>query len=203
MRPAAAGEYAGALRALVLDHKERNRLALAGVLGRLLAVAVRDAYEHGLEVRVPGQSADEATPACSAAYPTAVHLVPVPSHGAVVRSRGHDPLLRVARAAAGELRRTGLTADVRPLLRTAARPRDQAGLDAESRAANVRGRFVVRGREFRRASRAPLPGAVVLVDDVITTGATAREAQRALQAAGVEPVGIGVVAATRRLQQLR
>jgi predicted amidophosphoribosyltransferase len=74
--PWSAGEYADPLRRLVVDHKEHGRLALARPLGRLLAVAVDAAWraEHG------------ATSPC-------VQLVPVPSHPAVVRRRGQDPLL--------------------------------------------------------------------------------------------------------------
>lgn len=171
VRPTAAAEYAGAVRSLVLDHKERGRLALARPLGLMLAFAVLDA--------------------CAAARAGAVDLVPVPSHPAVVRDRGHDPVLRVARVAAAQVRRAGVGARVRPVLRVVARPDDQAGLTSEERAANVHGRFGARG--------GPRQGAgVVLVDDVVTTGATLREAQRALEAVGVQPVGSAVVAATRR-----
>lgn len=177
--PWAAGDHAGALRDLIVAHKEHRRLGLAGPLGRLLAVSVEAAVESvagdGVEAGARGAPA----------------LVPVPSHPAVVRERGHDPLLRIARQAAVALRRRGREAAVRPLLRVAERPRDQAGLDAEERAANVRGRFAFRGP--------PLTGKpLVLVDDVLTTGATLREAQRVLTEAGQAPCAAGVVAATRR-----
>jgi predicted amidophosphoribosyltransferase len=171
------GEYADPLRRLIVDHKEHGRLGLAGPLGRLLAVAVVDAWQ--------------AAGAPTAAAGSHVELVPVPSHPAVVRERDHDPLLRVARVAAGVVRRDGLRCRVHQALRVTGRPVDQAGLDTSSRAANVRGRFAV-----RRRARVAAP--VVLVDDVITTGATLREAQRALEAAGVGVLGAATVAATRR-----
>lgn len=180
MRPAAAGEYAGNLRTLLIEHKEHTRLALAGPLGRLLALAVLDAH----------RAATTGHPA-AARLDTVLDLVPVPSHPAVVRSRGHDPVRRMSRVAAGHLRGAGHRVRVVPLLRVLARPEDQAGLGAAARAANVSGRFAAR---LRPRARAP----VVLVDDVITTGATLREAQRALEAAGIHPVGAATVAATRR-----
>jgi len=177
VRPCAVGEYADPLRRLVVDHKEHGRLGLARPLGRLLAVAVVDTWRAA---GVRDRPAD-----------LRVELVPVPSHPSVVRERSHDPLLRIARTAAGAVRREGLRARVHPVLRVTARPVDQAGLDSTSRAVNVRGRFAV-----RRAARVTAP--VVLVDDVITTGATLREAQRALEEAGVTVLGAATVAATRR-----
>lgn len=173
--PVAAGEYAGALEAMVNAHKEHQVFALARPLGDVLAGAVR----HLLELH-----ADPAVP---------VLLVPVPSRPATVRRRGHDPMLRVSRRAAARLRRTGVDARVARLLRPTRRVADQAGLGASERAANLAGAFrCVRGRAW-------LEVPAVVVDDVITTGATAREAQRALEASGRTVAGIAAVAATRKL----
>lgn len=172
--PWSVGEYAAPLRNLVVDHKEHGRLALARPLGRLLAVAALAARpaERGRG--------------------TAMQLVPVPSHPAVVRARGQDPLLRITRQAAAELRRRGVTVSVRSALRVVARPGDQAGLGARDRARNVAGRFQLR----EGVVRPDVP--VLIVDDVLTTGATLREAQRALEAGRVLPYAAATVAATRR-----
>jgi predicted amidophosphoribosyltransferase len=172
--PYAAGAYDGLLKALVNAHKEHGVLALAGPLGRVLGDVAGDLV------------ADLAPTAAS------LVLVPVPSRRAVVRDRGHDPLLRVAREAARRLRRRGLDARVRQPLLTVGRVADQSALGAEERAANLAG-------SLRCRRRGPLPSGVVLVvDDVLTTGSTAREAQRALEARGVVVAGVATVAATRR-----
>ena len=172
--PMAAGEYDGALKSLVNAHKEHQALALARPLGAVLAAVLRDL----------------AATTRSAAGPLA--LVPVPSRPDAVRRRGHDPVLRTARVAASRLRRTGLDCAVARLLVPAGRVVDQAGLTARERADNLAGALRCRTRATAHAPP------VVVVDDVLTTGATARESQRALEAAGFRVVGIATVAATRR-----
>jgi predicted amidophosphoribosyltransferase len=86
------------------------------------------------------------------------------------------------------------------LLRSARVAEDQAGLGAAARASNLAGSMTCPRRAVTRRLRTATeaPPLVVVVDDVITTGATVREAQRALEEAGVEVAGIAVVAATRR-----
>lgn len=175
--PVAAGEYAGALQQLVLAHKERRQFALARPLGGLLADAAHALLGDAL---VPDRPAV---------------LVPVPSRRPVVRSRGHDPVLRMTRAAAAVLRRRGGDVHVARLLRSGT-VRDQAGLDASARAVNLAGSMTARSSMGVRGHRGD-PVAVV-TDDVITTGSTAREAQRVLEGAGVRVAGIATVAATRR-----
>jgi len=175
-----AGAYEGALKALVNAHKEEHRLALAAPLGDLLAVAVLGEVDAG------------------EARDRQVWLVPVPSRPAVVRRRGHDPLLRVARRAACTLRRRGLDARVWRALRGVRSVEDQAGLGASERAVNLRGSMRCPRTSPRDTGGAPRRPLVVVVDDVLTTGATLREAQRALEAADVVVRGHATVAATRR-----
>lgn len=176
----AAGPYDGLLRDLVVAHKEERRLALARPLGRVLARAV--------------ESALPAAPPRAAAV-----LVPVPSSPGSVRARGHDPLLRLSRVAAARLRRRGLACTVAPVLVHARSVADQAGLSATGRVANLAGAFTTTitpgpaGRALR-----PFDGDVVVVDDVVTTGASLAEAVRALRAAGRTPVAGVTIAATLR-----
>ncbi|CAN3980911.1 ComF family protein [Kitasatospora purpeofusca] len=186
-RAHAAAPYEGPVRRLLLAHKERGALGLAGPLGDALARAVRSALGP-----------------CPGRVP--LLLVPVPSARAAVRARGHDPTLRLARAAAGALRREGLDARALPLLRHARPVADQAGLSAAERHHNLRGALTVRppGR-FRRPAPtgstdptdrlAPAGYRPVLVDDLVTTGASLVEATRALSTAGLPPVAAATVAA--------
>jgi predicted amidophosphoribosyltransferase len=102
----------------------------------------------------------------------------------------------MTRHAARALRATGRTVAVARLLRPRAGLADQAGLTADQRHANLAGSMASPARAVRRLR---LPRAhVVVCDDVLTTGATAREAQRALEVAGVPVLAVAAVAATVR-----
>jgi predicted amidophosphoribosyltransferase len=179
--PMAAGAYDGALQVLVNAHKERAQFSLARPLGGLLA-----------------QSVEALTGGPEAAFAGSWVLVPVPSRGRVVRARGHDPMLRVTRHAAMILRRRGLRITVSVLLRSGSVVRDQSGLDAQARAANLAGTMTAVSGQVARLRGADPDTRYVVTDDVLTTGSTAREAQRALEAGGLRVHGIATVAATRR-----
>ncbi|MEZ5091585.1 ComF family protein [Nocardioides sp.] len=174
--PWALGDYAGTLRALLLGHKERRQLALAGPLGELLSLAVGAA--------VPGDDP--------------VLLVPAPSRRSAVRERGHDATARLVAAAGRALRGQDRPVREVPLLAMRTGVLDQAGLDARQRAANLTHSLWVPPERLARAARPVARVRVVVCDDVITTGATAREAQRALEAVGLPVSAIATVAATRR-----
>ena len=179
--PFATGDYLDLLRAMILAHKERRLLTLQRPLGALLAVAVSQALE---QVGVPvGES---------------VVLIPAPSRRGAARQRGHDPTLRMCQAAQEALSRDGRDVLVAPLLRFRAGVIDQAGLDIAQRRSNLAGSMECAPGALRRLRGLRAAGHLVICDDVITTGATAREAQRALGAVGLPPVAIAAVAATRR-----
>ncbi|MCX4762569.1 ComF family protein [Streptomyces sp. NBC_01275] len=163
----AATRYADEVRAMLLAHKERGALALARPLGEALAGAVRAGLgEAGVGEGAPPPGAG-------------VLLVPVPSTPASVRARGHDPARRIAFAAAGELRRAGVSVRVAAVLRQRRAVADQAGLNSRQRLDNLVGALVVAPGGARVLSGGP----VVLVDDLITTGASLAEAARAVRAA--------------------
>lgn len=94
----------------------------------------------------------------------------VPARVRDVSARGFDHAEVLGRGVAAEL---GLPAHA--LLRRKGSQRDQTGLDRPERLANLQGAFVARGRVGPR---------VVLVDDLVTTGATAIACAAALRSAG-------------------
>lgn len=108
-------------------------------------------------------------------------VAPIPLHPGRLRERGYDQAWMLAREAG---RRFGLP--VRALLRRTRDTPQQTRLDRPARARNVRGAFAAL-RELRGER-------VCLIDDVLTTGATASEAARALLSAGAARVEVRTLA---------
>ncbi|ELR82578.1 MULTISPECIES: ComF family protein [Mycobacterium] len=114
---------------------------------------------------------------------TPLTLVPAPTRRSAARRRGGDPVARLARAAVAQHPEIA----VAPALRIKALTRDSVGLGTAARERNITGRVVLRGRLPRTD--------VMVVDDIVTTGATARESVRVLEAAGVRVVAVLAIAA--------
>lgn len=127
-----------------------------------------------------------AVAAARAAAPAA-ELVCIPTSRAAFRRRGYDPVRLLTR-------RAGLR--TRDALRSIGRATPaQKSLGVDQRAANRAGAFVARGSLAGRQ--------VILVDDVLTSGATLAEAARAVTAAGGAVVGAATLAFTVRLLPFR
>lgn len=107
-------------------------------------------------------------------------LVPAPSRPSASRVRGGPHVELLAVAAAKVLATRGFEVAVAPALELAGSARDAVGLGHAQRAANLAGRL-----RFREAGRPPPGFPVVVLDDVVTTGATAAACVHALAAEGI------------------
>lgn len=151
---------AGPVREMIHRFKYQRDLSRRGALAELLRLALTD-------------------PRLAALDPARWLLVPVPLHPLRQLWRGFNQSWELARTLAAL---TGLPA--RPVLRRRQWTRTQARLDRRRRLANLRGAFAL-----RRAEPALRGRCILLVDDVLTTGATAHECARVLKGqAGVEKV---------------
>ena len=174
VKAVAYGGYHGQLRSLVHLLKYDGMQPIAGRLGVLLA----DSLE-----RLAGS------------MPRRMVVVPVPMHPVKQRQRGFNHAELLARAAIAELRKrdprrvlqleTSLLKRVRVTV-------SQSGLTTHQRRQNLRGAFF-----------APRPAAVagqdvLLIDDIYTSGATARACSRVLRNAGARSVWVATVARTQR-----
>lgn len=110
-----------------------------------------------------------------------IALQQIPSTRAALRRRGYDPVGLV-------LKRAGLRSI--GLLRHRGTHVDQVGLDARARWQNLQGSLVATPHAAGRD--------IILVDDILTTGATLLEARRALIAAGARVLGAATIAHTGR-----
>ncbi len=176
-RTYALAAYGGALRSALLEYKERGRHSLAAPLGDRLAAVVARGLLQG---------------------PRPVLLVPVPATAAAVRRRHGDHVWRLAERAARALRRGGVPAAVAGALRALPRA-DSAELSAAERAVAAGTAFVARPRRLPAIRDAVAGGAqLVLVDDIVTTGATIAAASARLTGGGAPVAFAAVLAATQR-----
>jgi predicted amidophosphoribosyltransferase len=173
-----AATYEGVARELLLALKERGERTLARPLGVALARAVAaGALAGGSPV---GRS---------------LLLVAVPTTAAAVRQRGGDHMAWLVATAARALRRAGWRVTVRQPLRALPKV-DSTHLDRASRAMAARAAFVPR----RKSAQGAMSGdaqRVVVVDDVITTGATVAAVSGLLSGLGLVPAWAACVAATQ------
>ena len=159
----AATIYNAASRRLVLDYKHGRRIALARLLGRLIAA------------RLPGTEHGEPP-----------LLVPVPLHRWRLWQRGFNQ----AALLAGELARLGKgEALVDGLMRRKRTP-SLGGLGREARERALAGAIVVNRHRLKQIAGRD----VVLVDDVFTSGATARACVAALAGAGARRIVVACFA---------
>jgi predicted amidophosphoribosyltransferase len=190
----AVATYGGPVREILLGYKERDRRDAGAALAMGLAVSVAAVLASDWALAADRASGPDAAVRGSRPAVGPVLAVPVPSSSSASRARGFDHVRRLATGAARDLRRGGHDIEVAPLLRVARSVADQAGLGAAGRAENLSGAFRCRVPIELAPRRWRIP--VVVVDDVVTTGATAAEAVRALSAAGFDVLGCAVVAAT-------
>lgn len=120
-----------------------------------------------------------------------LYLVPVPSTPHGMRKRGFVPAQLWARHIARTLESAGYgSIKVVHALEFGKNVADQRGLTFDERHENLRGSMIL------RASALQLEGRALLIDDVVTTGATIAEAARALGASSLECVGFLTFAET-------
>lgn len=179
VRAVAYGPYRDRMKAAIHALKYDRLHAAARGLGRMLAEAI-------------AQLAAEA--------PQEMLVVPVPLHRTKFAERGFNQARSLAIAALESLRKTHpewhLTLASRTLMRLRA-TESQAGLTPRQRRQNVRGAFTVSD-----------PAAVTLkhvlvIDDILTTGSTARAAAQALAQAGAASVWVATLARASRVYDNR
>jgi ComF family protein len=166
----ALGQYRGTLRQAIHRLKYDGKTALARPLGTLLARSL-DASSLLMDAFSP--------------EPHKIDLVvPIPLHPARLRERGFNQAERIALYLAQERDWLLDSSSLRRVRRT----RTQTALRLAERAANVQGAFAVRDlARFNGKS-------VLLVDDVLTTTATVKEAARVVRAAGASRVCVVALA---------
>jgi ComF family protein len=182
-RCVAGADYAPPWNQLIADFKFHQQPELAAALAALIERALLAAHSNQ-----PNQAnqANEAPAAPRDTQPTL--LLPVPLSRERLRERGYNQAWELARRLGRRLR---IEADA-ALLQRSRDTAHQIGMTRSEREHNLRDAFWVEATPRSRLADRH----VVLVDDVLTTGATAHAAALALVRAGVARVDVWVVART-------
>lgn len=180
----AVGVYEDLLREVIHLFKFQGKISLAEPLGRLMAKAVKDELDLLLKGHeqsfLEGQEGFNLEPL----------VVPVPLHPNRLAERGFNQAELLAEVIAREL---GLELDTGILLRKKDTS-SQTLLSRKERLVNLRGVFVVSDSAGQKIQGRP----ILLIDDVLTSGATCEECTRVLRCAGSGSVGV-VTAASGRI----
>jgi ComF family protein len=179
VRAVAYGPYDGRMKEAIHALKYNRLHSAAGGLGRMLAEAIAQ-----LAADAPGE----------------MLVVPVPLHRSKYAERGFNQARSLAAAALGALRKTHpewrLTLASATLMRLRA-TESQAGLNPRQRRMNVRGAFTVSDPAAVARKN------VLLIDDIFTTGATARAAAKSLMEAGADSVWVATLARAGHIHDRR
>lgn len=129
---------------------------------------------------------------------TEINLVPIPSSRKARTRRGFDFITEVSKVLAKELNEESksIRYSAYPILSITKRVLDQTGLSERQRHENLRGAFEV---SKRLNSNAP----IIIIDDVITTGTTLREAFWALKERNLTVLGAATACASQRRLLIR
>jgi ComF family protein len=167
-RAVAYGSYQDELRELIHLLKYEQILGLAKLLGHRLAEAILDLHGHTSENLL---------------------VVAVPLFTSAERRRGYNQARLLADAALTRLHELYPAWNLQPAHGALIRQKSTASqyeLSRRARRRNLAGAFAIRGNVDGRE--------VLLIDDILTTGATARECARVLKRAGAAKVWVATVA---------
>lgn len=162
----AAWSYSFPVDALIQDFKYGHHLYLAGFLGQHLAQTLKRQWAAQPGARKPDL------------------IIPMPLHATRLRSRGFNQAAEIARHVSNYLDIPWSSNSLIRIYDTA----PQAGLHRNERWSNLRGAF---------ACPKPLTDTrILLIDDVLTTGASLSACAEVLQHAGASQVDVAVIART-------
>ena len=165
-----ASIYQGAVRRAILDWKDHDDTELDGPFGRIMVSLLNK------------------TPIPSSCLGHRVLVVPVPSSRASMRRRGRAHTAPLAKSVAGALRGYGVDARPCNALSSSTKARSVQQVSSAQRARRITGHVRVKRDLIGNGD------AVLLVDDIVTTGATVRQCVQAFQQAGTKVVGVLVLA---------